>query len=86
MFIVVVQLWPHPGSSDHGIHQARVPEWVAISFSRGSSLPSDQTPVSCIAGRFFTVRAAREALMFLGKGKGKGNCSVVSDSLRPHGL
>ena len=34
--------------------QARILEWVAISFSRGSSPPSDQTRVTCIAGRFFT--------------------------------
>ena len=37
-----------PGSSLHGIFQARVVEWVAISFSRGSSWPRDQTQVSCI--------------------------------------
>ena len=43
-----------PGSSVHGIFQARVLEWVAISFSRGSSQPRDRTPVSRIAGRFFT--------------------------------
>ena len=40
-----------PGSSVHGIFQARVLEWVAISFSRGSSQPRDRTWVSCIAGR-----------------------------------
>ena len=40
-----------PGSSAHGILQARILEWVAISFSRGSSQPRDQTQVSCIAGR-----------------------------------
>ena len=44
-----------PGSSIHGVLQARIPEWVAISFSRGSSPPRDQTQVSCIAGRFFTA-------------------------------
>ena len=43
-----------PGSSVHGILQARTLEWFAISFSRGSSQPRDQTRVSCIAGRFFT--------------------------------
>ena len=37
-----------PGSSVHGISQARILEWVAISSSRGSSWPSDQTQVSCI--------------------------------------
>ena len=40
-----------PGCSIHGIFQARILEWVAISFSRGSSQPRDQTWVSRIAGR-----------------------------------
>ena len=44
-----------PGPSVHGILQARIMEWVAISFSRGSSQPWDQTWVSCIAGGFFTI-------------------------------
>ena len=44
-----------PGSSIHGIFQARVLEWVAISFSRGSSQPRDRTQVSLIAGRCFTI-------------------------------
>ena len=47
-----------PGSSLHGILQARVLEWVAISFSRGSSRPRDQTPVSHIPGS--VPRATRE--------------------------
>ena len=42
-----------PDSSVHGILQARILEWVAIPFSRGSSWPRDQTQVSCIADRFF---------------------------------
>ena len=50
-----------PGSSAHGILQERILEWVAILFSRGSSQPRDQTWVSCIAGRFFTTWATREA-------------------------
>ena len=41
----------------HEILQARILEWVAIPFSRGSSQPRDQTQVSHIAGRFFTVWA-----------------------------
>ena len=53
-----------PGSSVHGILQARILEWVAISFSRGSSRPGDQTQVSCIAGGFFSSWAIREALTF----------------------
>ena len=44
-----------PGYSVHGISQARRLEWVATSFSRGSSRPRDQTHVSCIAGWFFTT-------------------------------
>ena len=47
-----------PGSSVHGIFQARILEWVAISYSRGSSQARDQTPVcyvSCIARGFFTT-------------------------------
>ena len=51
-------------SSVHGILQARILEWVAISSSRGSSQPRDQTQVSCIAGRFFTIWANREALVY----------------------
>ena len=46
-----------PGSSIHGIFQAKVLEWVAISFSKGSSQPRDRTQVSCIAGRHFTIWA-----------------------------
>ena len=44
-----------PGSSLHGILQARILEWVAISFSRGSSQLRDRTWVSCIAGRHFNL-------------------------------
>ena len=44
-----------PGSSAHGILQARTLEWVAMPFSRGYFQPTDQSRVSCIAGRFFTI-------------------------------
>ena len=50
-----------PGSSIHGIFQARVLEWVTISFSRGSYQPRDWSQVSHIAGRPFTIWATREA-------------------------
>ena len=57
--VVSDSLRPHglspPGSSVHGILQARILEWVAIPFSRGSSWSRDQTQVSCIVGRFFTA-------------------------------
>jgi len=50
-----------PGSSVHGILQARILEWAAISFSRRPSRPRDRTQVSCITGGFFTSWACREA-------------------------
>ena len=50
-----------PGSSVLGILQARILEWIAIPFSRGSSQPRGRTGVSCIAGRFFTIWATRGA-------------------------
>ena len=51
-----------PGSSVHGILQARILKWVAISFSRGSSWPRDRTQVSHISGRCFNLWATWEAL------------------------
>ena len=72
-----------PGSSIHGILQARVLEWGAISFSRGSSWPRDWTRVSRLAGRCFNLWATREIwtiklstkeLMFL-------NCGVGEETL-----
>ena len=47
-----------PHSSIHGILQARILEWVAISFSRGSSQPRRRTQVYCIAGRCFNLWAS----------------------------
>ena len=77
-FALVVSMYPvgdglvelsraGPGSSIHGILQARVLQWVAIPFSSGYSWPRDQTCISCasyIAGRFFTRWAIREAQLF----------------------
>ena len=59
-------LWSHglyrlPGCSVHGILQARILDWIALSFSRGSSQNRDWTQVSHIAGRFFTIWMTREA-------------------------
>ena len=54
-----------PGSSVHGILQARILEWVAISFSGGSLWLKDRTQVFCIAGRHFTLWATREGLLLL---------------------
>ena len=91
MLLIVVPTWsvsdslqPHglPGSSVHGILQARILEWVAISFFRGSSRPRDQTRVSCTADRVFTKWAMREAQ------RESESDSVLSDSLQPivHGI
>ena len=52
-----------PGFSVRGILQERILEWVAISFSRVPSQHRDQTQVSCIAGRFFTIWATRECIV-----------------------
>ena len=62
-------IWPincsPPGSSVHEISQTRILEWVAISFSKGSSQPRDWTWVSCIAGRFFTAEPPGKPLSSL---------------------
>ena len=52
-----------PGSSVHGILQARTLEWVAFPFSRASSQPRDWIPISCIAGKFFTIWARQGSLI-----------------------
>ena len=70
-----------PGSSVHGILRARILEWVAISFSRGSSQPRNQTQVSCMAGRFFTIWATREA-----KNTGVACHFLVQVSFRTQGM
>ena len=57
-----------PGSSVHGISQVRIQEWVAISFSRGSSQPRDRNHISCISriGRWILYHwASREALPYI---------------------
>ena len=74
MCVLVAQLCPTlcnlmvcspSGSSVHRILQARILEWIAISFSRGSSHPRDRTQVSCTAGRFFTSWATASAAKLL---------------------
>ena len=78
-----------PGSSVHGIFQAIVLEWIAISFSRGSSLPRDQTQVSRIVDGCFTIWATREvetvADFILGGSKitAGGDCSHEIKTLTP---
>ena len=51
-----------PGSSVHGILQARILEWIAIPFSRGSSWPRDWTRVSCIARQILYLLSYRQVL------------------------
>ena len=58
-----------PGSSVHGILQARILEWAALPSSRKSFQSRDWTQVSCLAARFITIWATREALS---KGEGRG--------------
>ena len=65
--VVFESLWPH--GLVHGILQARILEWVAVPFCRGSSQPRNWTQISRIAGGFFTSWATREAL----------NCWYASD-------
>ena len=72
------------GSSVHGIFQARIEQWVAISFSRGSSQPMDRTQVSHTAGRRFTLWASREAQASVGPGKLCKWMSEPWDSLEAH--
>ena len=65
VFVFIDWFLSWPGSSVHGILQARILEWVGIPFSRGSSQSRDWTWVSfvsCFVGRFFTVWGIREAL------------------------
>ena len=74
--VVSDSLRPHglyslPGSSIHGIFQARILEWVAISPTGGSSWSRDQTEVSHIAGRRFTIWATRETLPLYNRKKFK---------------
>ena len=63
--VIVIQLCPTlcdpMDYTVHGILQARILEWVAFPFSRGSSQPRDQTQVSLIVGGFFTNWATKEA-------------------------
>jgi len=54
-----------PGSSVHGVSQARVLEWAAISFSRGSSWPRDQTHISYIGRQILYHWTTREALILV---------------------
>ena len=60
-----------PGSSVHGILQARTQEWVAMPSFRGSSQPGDQTCLSCIVGGFFTTEP-----------QGKSKCPLIDEWIK----
>ena len=72
-----------PGSSIHGIFQAILLEWIAFSFSSGSSQPRDWTQVSRIVDRCFMAWATREVLLITIYSV-QFSCLVVTDSLWPH--
>ena len=75
-----------PGFSVHGMVQARILEWVAIPLSRGSSQPRDQTLVSCIAGRLFTVWATGKSFFMAEyySTVGIDNVSFIHSSVGAH--
>ena len=71
-----------PGSSVHGIFQEIVLDWIAIPFSRGSSQPRDQTHVSCIVDRRFTIWATRESMLpMLCYAKSLQSCPTLCDPI-----
>ena len=72
-----------PGSSIHGISQARILEWVSISFSRGSSQLRDWTCVSCIGRQILYHWATREACCVRGCLCSKGRGNVKSHKRQP---
>ena len=75
-----------PGSSVHGILQARILEWVAMPSSRGSSQPRDQTQFSHTVGGFFIVWATREAraMRVPGGEASQTEGTAISKALRKH--
>ena len=84
--MLVVQLCPTlcdpmdcslPGSSVHEIHQARILEWVAVPFSRGSSRPRDRTWVSCIIGTFLPSEPPGKPVYVEGNIKDKQSSSLT---------
>ena len=84
-----------PCSSAHAISQARILEWVAIAFSRGSSQPRHQTHISCIGRWILYHWATSDALSKHNTSLYRNSLSqtphnptdiVVSDPRRPHGL
>ena len=71
-----------PPSSVHGISSAKLPEWVAISFSRGSCQPRDQTQVSCSAGDSLPSNHKESRLGFQGSLKSQHQPSTLGETQR----
>ena len=89
------QLWPTlcnsmyyslPGSSAHGIFQARILEWVAIPFSRGSSQPRDQTCISCVGRGFFSTETQGDPSLARYVSSSTPGCEVEVSHLKSQGL
>ena len=72
-----------PGSSVHGILQARILEWVSMPSSRGSSWPRDQTCVSYIEGRFFPIEPPERHSKIWLRSKRKGKPVICSNRDEP---
>ena len=72
-----------PGSSVHGILQARVLEWVSVPSSRVSSWPRDQTCLSCIAAELFITKSLRKSLKTQ---EGNCKCTLLSEIKMPEKL
>ena len=72
--------WSLPGSSVHGVLQARILEWVAVPFSRGSAQPRDWIMVSHVAGRFFTSWPSGKPFICIYTYIGEGNSNPLQSS------
>ena len=72
-----------PSSYVHLILQARILDWLANPFSRGSSRPRNWTQVSCIAGKFFTIWANKEATIYAAAAATKSlhSCLTLCDPI-----
>ena len=67
-----------PGSSVHGISQAKILEWVAVPFTRGSSWPRDWTCTSCIAGGILITEPPSNPIKLHGPQQSKSTLAVPS--------
>ena len=84
--VVSDSLRPHspPGSSVHGVLQTRILEWIDMPSSRGSSQSRDQTRVSRIGGKCFTIQATREETVIrLLKTKNKKSQNIRNNDMLP---